>query len=131
MQNHGLKEDCSKHSMETLFHKLKAAVEPVSPSKNLWKPGMSYSVGAQIPNEMAAVDSLSKEKSESSALFSDSFLRTVWHEPDPLFNILHWMVFCSLEFLPVIVSTVCYSSGGNLMESAVNLQPCDNTAMHY
>lgn len=100
--------------MEALFHKLQAAVEPVSPSKNLWKPSMSYSVGEQILNEMAAVDSLSKEKSESSALFSDSFLRTVWHEPDPLFNILHWMV-TSFLFLPVIVSTVCYSSDDNLM----------------
>lgn len=104
MQNHALKEDCSKHSMEALFQKLKAAVDPVSPSKNLWKSGMSYSVVAQIPNEMAAVDSLSKGKIESSALFSDSFLRTVWHEPDSLFNILHWMV-TSVWFF---INLTCY-----------------------
>lgn len=93
--------------MEALFHKLKAAVEPVSPSKNLWKPGISYSVGAQIPNEMAAADSSSKEKSESSALFSDSFLRIVRHEPDHVFNILHWMV---ASFLFFIILT-CYCLG--------------------
>lgn len=91
-------------------HKLKAAVELVSSSKNVWKPGISYTVGAQIPNEMAVVDSLGKKKRESSALFSDSFLRTVLHE-------LCW-IFC-IGALNSYKSSVLYKSYLLLSELSV------------
>lgn len=68
-------------------NKLNAAVELLSPSKNLWKPGISYRFRAKIPNEMAAVDSLCKNKSESSVFFGNNFLRTVPQKLDPLLNI--------------------------------------------
>lgn len=95
-------------------NKLNAAVELVSPSKKLWKPGISYKFRVKIPNEMAAVDSLCKNKSESSVLFGNSFLYTVPQEPDPLLNI-PLQLFGSLEALPVIVWTVCSWSADYLM----------------
>lgn len=63
-------------------NKLNAAVELLSPSKNLWKPGISYRFRAKIPNEMVAVDSLCKNKSVSSVFFG-----TVPQKLDPLLNI--------------------------------------------
>lgn len=71
-------------------NKLNAAVESVSPSQNLRKPGRRYKFRAKLPNEMAAVDSLCKNKSESPVLLKNSFLCAVPQESDPLLNILYW-----------------------------------------
>lgn len=59
---------------------------------------MSYSVHVHIANEMAAVDSLSKETSEPSVLFCDSFLCTVSHDSsfvEYFVSVLNNYYFCS------------------------------------
>lgn len=48
--------------------------------KKFENQAMSYRVRVHIPNEMAAVDTLNKEKSEPSVLFGHSFLCTVSHD---------------------------------------------------